>query len=151
MAGFSNSAVKSFSVGDPVTMPNTSNLICGNGQGGSVDSGISASNIQISRFFSAVTNASGVVTFYPTDDGTPTGNPLFSSIAYIGRDFPAGNPNYAAAAPIVAGDLKSITAQCFTQVFTGVVVLSINVLGSVTIGNSAAGITLTILVTGRSV
>lgn len=63
----------------------------------------------------SATTTTGVATFYPTDDGTANGNPLFASISSVVVTSRL-NTGTAVAIPVasvklVASDRKSITAN----------------------------------------
>lgn len=74
----------------------------------------------------------GNVVYYPTSDRTATGTAIFSSINADSIDvgFVDSANLYQKGAPVVAGNLKSVTIPITKQTFNGVVVLTINVLGS---------------------
>jgi hypothetical protein len=97
---------------------------------------------------SAVTNSSGVATFYITDNGLSTGNVLLSTIDYA---CPSTVSNAAQAINVPDAQMaelnlagKYVSARARTM--SGVVVLSINVLGS--IGFVGAGTTIYFRVIG---
>lgn len=71
-------------------------------------------------WFGTALTVSGVATFYPTDDGTGSGSPLFTNIA-IALVGAKGNVTAATDAPLtsiklIAADRKSITVNCVTGV-----------------------------------
>ncbi len=71
-------------------------------------------------WFGTATTVSGVATFYPTDDGTGSGNPLFMNIA-IALVGAKANVTAATDAPLtsiklIAADRKSITVNCVNGV-----------------------------------
>lgn len=89
------------------------------------------------RWYKTVTTLSGNVTYYPTADGTSTGTALFVEIFSnsVQTQTQDGTSVYAPGAVTVAGNLKSVAVAYTKQVFSGIVLLSTNLLGSVT--NSA--------------
>lgn len=103
----------------------------------------------VSLVFAATTaGGAGNAVFYPTSDLTVNGTALFSSIKHVQPAFDVSNPNDAFAKPVVSNGNKTVTINCQRQVFNGVVILSINVLGSNTVSNAPNGIALTVLVHG---
>lgn len=78
-------------------------------------------------YASKATTTSGVVTFYLTDDGTSTGNAVFSTIYpdTIAVVVYGSAANYQPFGPVVAGDNKSITMSVnqVTSVLLGVIQL----------------------------
>lgn len=95
----------------------------------------------------SVSTTSGSAIIYLTDDGLITGNALFSSIDYVHLDFILNDPNLGKSYTITNSN-KTLTITAVKQTFTGVVVLGVNVLGSVTIPAAANGTALTVLVQG---
>ncbi|WP_138752773.1 hypothetical protein [Paenibacillus sinopodophylli] len=80
----------------------------------------------------AVTNVSGIATFYFTDDGTATGQSLLgvvykAFVSSLSNSTAINTPSAELREINLAGKYVSATARAFT----GVTVLSINVLGSV--------------------
>lgn len=94
-------------------------------------------------YYSKTTTVGGVATFYITDDGTATGNAVFSSVyADTMTVSPYGSAAlYQVSAPTVSTDKKSITAT-INQV-TSVV------LGLITISAAANGVDCRLLVLGN--
>jgi hypothetical protein len=67
-------------------------------------------------WFGAAPTTGGVATFYPTDDGTATGVPLFTNIAVV---FSGASANIGAGVAValtgtklIAADRKSVTVNC---------------------------------------
>lgn len=89
------------------------------------------------RWYKTVTTLSGSATYYPTADGTSTGTALFAEIFSnsVQTQTQDGTSVYAPGTVTVAGNLKSVAVAYTKQVFSGIVLLSTNLLGSVT--NSA--------------
>lgn len=94
-----------------------------------------------------ITTTSGISTIYLTIDGTSTGNPLFTSIDYIHIDFITNDPNLGKSFALTNSN-KTLTITAVKQAFSGVSVLGINVLGSVTIPAAPNGTALKVLVQG---
>lgn len=120
-----------FSGSSWVTIPNDRELIryC--------DSGVFKNGTPVTGdiivFTDSVTTSGGSATFYPTHNRTSTGNSLCS---YISGD--SFQPNYrdttgvyTPGAVTVAANIKSISQTFGKQAFVGLVVLGLNVLGSV--------------------
>lgn len=85
-------------------------------------------------FTDSTTTASGNAVFNLTSDHTATGSALCSIIiadSCVGN-FVDSTSVYSQGVPTIAGSLKTITISTTKQVNTGVVVLSINVIGTVT-------------------
>lgn len=93
-------------------------------------------------YYSKATTVSGNVTFYITDDGTATGNAVFTNVYADSTTIsPYGSSAvYQISAPTVASDKKSITATV-NQV-TSVV------LGLIQISSAANGVQVNMLVLG---
>lgn len=96
-------------------------------------------------------NASGNVVIYATDDGTATGNALFSSIEFVTVQFDTADPDAAFSKPVVSNGNKTITIACKKRTFALATVLGITVLQSSSLGNSPAGTAVTILISGKAV
>lgn len=97
------------------------------------------------------TTAGGVgnAVFYATDTGLSTGNALYAQIDFVIAFPTIANPNIACGKWTQSTDLKTITIPCMTQIFTGITVVGINVLGSVAVGTTANGVAITALVQGK--
>lgn len=93
----------------------------------------------------SITTTGGTKVIYLTDDGLIGGNPLFSSIDYIHIDHVNNDPNFGKSYTL-SGVTLTITAV--KQIFTGIVLLSTNILGSVAISPVVNGTALTVLVQG---
>lgn len=71
-------------------------------------------------WFGTATTVSGIATFYPTDDGTGSGNPLFMNIAIalagakLDTTTPTASPLTSTKA--IAADRKSVTVNCLVGV-----------------------------------
>lgn len=93
-------------------------------------------------YYSKTTTASGTVTFYITDDGTSSGNAVFTSVYLDSITIsPYGSGAvYQVSAPTISGDNKSITAT-INQV-TSVI------LGLIQISSAANGVDCRMLVLG---
>ncbi|PGH85783.1 hypothetical protein CN899_08050 [Bacillus thuringiensis] len=80
----------------------------------------------------AISDANGVATLYFTDNGLATGNPLLTSIDYVGPSVYSTNAS-TIARPRVQMREKNVSGKYVSANVTnisGVVVLSITVLGS---------------------
>lgn len=97
-----------------------------------------------------VAGGAGLAVVYLTDNGLVGGNALFKSIKFIHANYTQNDPNLGRSIS-VSGDLKTLTITCVKQLFTGIVLLSTNILGSVAILPAADGTTLNILVQGNKV
>ncbi len=69
-------------------------------------------------------SATGIATFYPTDDGTPTGNALFSAI-YASQFTPEANVALFTSVPrcalkAISADRKTVTVNVSTGTILGV-------------------------------
>lgn len=95
----------------------------------------------------SITTTGGTKVIYLTDNGLVGGNPLFSSIDYIHLDYINNDPNFGKSYTL-SGVTLTITAV--KQAFTGVTLLSTNILGSVAINAAANGTALTVLVQGTA-
>lgn len=111
------------------------------------NSGFALSDVCLA--YNTTVTSAGNALVYPTDDGTASGNPLFSNIKYVHANFDNSDPNFGKSKPVVAANRKTVTIACVKQAFSGVTVLGINVLGSVAIGAAANGTALTVLVQGK--
>jgi hypothetical protein len=85
------------------------------------------------EWIDSVTVSGGNAVFYLTSDHTSTGTAICSAIFPVGVDVHTvdSSASFARGVATVAGNLKSVTVPVNKQILTGVVVLSINVLGSV--------------------
>lgn len=92
---------------------------------------------------------SGNAVIYATDDGTPTGNALFSSIDYVHSDLQDTNPNIGKGKPVISNANKTITIPVVKQIFNGVTVATVNVIGSNTISAAPDATLLSVLVQGK--
>lgn len=88
-------------------------------------------------FTDTVTTSGGSATFFPTSDHTGTGSALCSYLSAnsFQPNYRDSSGVYAPGAVTVGGTLKSIAQAFAKQTFSGVTVVTINVLGSVS--NSA--------------
>lgn len=93
-----------------------------------------------------VTTTSGSVVVYLTDTGLITGNALFSSIDYVHLDFLNNDPNFGKSYTLSG---VTLTISAVKQAFSGITLLSTNVLGSVTIAAAVTGTQLSCLVVGK--
>lgn len=97
-----------------------------------------------------VSGGLGIATVYLTDNGLITGKALYKSIKFVHANFVSNDPNLGRSLSL-SGDLKTLTITAVKQTFTGIVILtSINVLGSVTLGPAPDGTTLNVLVQGTN-
>ncbi len=96
------------------------------------------------------TISGGTAVIYLTDNGLVGGNALFSSVDYVHLDFISNDPNFGKSYTL-SGDLKTLTVTAVKQVFSGVTVLGINVLGAVTVSAAVNGTQLSVLVQGTPV
>lgn len=114
-----------------------------------MNTNINSTTPSISLPYTATTaGGSGIATINPTNNGLSSGTALFSSISFV-QAFPTiANPNIACGKWSQSGDLKTITIPCMTQTFTGIVLLSTNILGSQAVATSANGVSVTALITG---
>lgn len=93
--------------------------------------------------------ASGNIIFNPTVDGTTGTAALFSEIDYV-TCFPViASPLTACSKWVTSNGLKTVTINSQTIVFTGVVVLTLTVLGSYAPQNTTTGTAMCILVQGK--
>lgn len=126
-----------------VIIPNSSEITairyC---EGGSFKNGSPLTG-DIIVFTDSVTTSGGNATFYPTHNRTAGGNALCS---FISAD--SFQPNYRDSSGVytpgsvtVAGNLKSISQTFGKQTFVGLVVLGLNVLGSVSNPSIPDGVT----------
>lgn len=93
----------------------------------------------------SITTTGGTKVIYLTDSGLIGGNPLFSSIDYIHIDHVNNDPNFGKSYTLVG---VTLTITAVKQAFTGITLLSTNILGSVAINAAVNGTALTVLVQG---
>lgn len=98
-------------------------------------------NVQIS-------GGAGNVVFYPTDDGTPTGVALFSSIDYVQPLIDVPDPLKAFGRPVVSNGRRTVTINVKQSQQNLVSILGISVIGSTTLANAPDGTALTVLIAG---
>lgn len=89
-------------------------------------SGLSAGKVYSSYggeskfWFGTATSIGGIATFYPTDDGSPSGNPLFLDILLVlpGAALDTTTPTAVPLTSVkaIAGDRKSVTINTVTGV-----------------------------------
>lgn len=96
----------------------------------------------------SVAGGAGVATVYLTDNGLAGGNAIFKSVRFVHANYVSNDPNYGRSIAI-SGDLKTLTITCVRQIFSGIVLLSTNILGSVAIGAAPDGTMLNVLVQGN--
>lgn len=103
------------------------------------------------RWYKTVTTLGGSATYNPTSDGTSTGTALFQEIFSnsIQTQTQDGSNVYAPGAVTVAGNLKSVAVAYTKQVFGGIVLLSTNILGSVTTSAIPDGVSIRAGMEGR--
>lgn len=112
--------------------------------------GIMATSPIVSLPFAAsVAGGAGNAVFYPTSDLTSGGTALFASIDFINAKFDDGDPNFGSAKPVVSNSNKTVTIACKKQTFTGISLLSTNILGSVAVAAAPNATALSVLVTGK--
>lgn len=107
----------------------------------------SNNNLSTMSFTTTVTS-SGNGFVYPTSDGTVNGTPLFSTISSAFAFPTLANPAISCGRPTISPDRKTVTIPSQTLSFTGVTVLSVNVLGSVAPINTANGVSLNLILSG---
>lgn len=97
----------------------------------------------IIEWIDSVAVASGNAVFYLTSDHTATGTALCSAIFQMGADATTidSTTSYPRGAATVSGDLKSVTIPFTKQATTGVVVLTLTVVGAVTYSAAPNGTT----------
>lgn len=102
------------------------------------------------EWIDSVTTTSGNAVFYLTSDHTAAGTALCSAIYAPGADATTVDATgaYPRGVAIVSVDLKSVTIPFNKQTFSGVVVATINVLGSVTFSNAPNGTTVNATIIG---
>ncbi len=92
-------------------------IIGGAGTPGSVYPSYGA---QSKFWFGTATTVGGIATFYPTDDGSASGNPLFVHILLVlpGATLDTTAPTAAPLTSLkaISGDRKSITVNCVTGI-----------------------------------
>lgn len=95
----------------------------------------------IIEWIDSVTTTSGNAVFYVTSDHTGTGTALCSTIFQSGADATTVDPtaSYPRGVATISGDFKSVTIPFNKQVFSGIVLLSTNILGSVTFSATPNG------------
>lgn len=89
----------------------------------------------------------GVAIIYLTSNGLSTGTAFYTAIEGILVMF-TGNDNNLGKSYTVSVDLKTLTITCTQQSFSGITVLSIPVLGSVSISAVPNGTGLKVLING---
>lgn len=101
-------------------------------------------------FVDTVTTVSGVATFYITNDHTATGTALCSSISVssIDPEFTDSTGVYSKGVPTVATDKKSITVPITKQASTGVTILGIGVLQTLTLSGTPDGTSVNLFAIG---
>ena len=104
-------------------------------------------------FTDTTTTTSGDATFYLTSNHLSTGTALASSILSnsVNGTFIDSTANYNKGTTTIAGNLKSVTVQTTKTTNTGIIVLSLNVIGSVTYPASPNGTVVNLFVVGVSV
>lgn len=93
-----------------------------------------------------ITTTSGSATIYLTNNGLVGGTPLFSAIDYVHLDFITNDPNFGKSYTLSG---VTLTVNAVKQAFSGITLLSTNVLGSVTIAAAVTGTQLSCLVVGK--
>jgi len=98
-----------------------------------------------------VTTSGGNAVIYLTSDHTSAGTAICSDIYVegVGTETIDSSANYARAAAVVAGNKKSVTIPFNKQIFTGITLLSTNILGSVAF-SAASGSTITVTLVGKA-
>lgn len=104
----------------------------------------------IIEWIDSVTTTSGNAVFYVTSDHTSSGIALCSEIYQSGVDVHTidNTASYARGSAAISGDFKSVTISLNKQVFSGIVLLSTNLLGSVTYSASPNGTTVNATIIG---
>lgn len=99
----------------------------------------------------SVTISGGNAVFYLTDDGTSTGNALYSDVYLESLNWTVWDNAglYAIGTPTISGNKKTLTVPVQKQGFSGVTILGINVLGSVAF-TAASGPTMAVSILGKA-
>ena len=98
----------------------------------------------------SVTTSGGSAAFNLTNDHTSTGTAMFSTVALnsVDANFIDSSGVYQKGSPSLSANKKVLTIPLTKQAFTGVTVLSINVLGSVANNSIPDGVTVKLFVMG---